>query len=219
MASDNRLVALVGKQFKTLTVLSRADNKGSHAYWNCKCSCGELVVMRGSHLTKGIGGCSSCRYKGEVLTGKVFGSYTVLKHSASNRNKVLCQCSCGTEQEVFIGNLRKGHSKGCKTCATVVHGMTGTRLYRIWHNMRDRCYNPKHVFYKYYGGCGVEVCQEWRESSQAFISWALKNGYTDTLTISRFGDLGNYEPTNCSWETLEEQGRIRAEKNKLKKAA
>ena len=84
-----------------------------------------------------------------------------------------------------------------------------TKLYNVWNSMKQRCYNPKAKSYQNYGAKGVEICEEWRNDYKAFAYWALKNGYKetqgklsgDTLTISRYGDSGNYEPANCSFKT------------------
>jgi hypothetical protein len=58
--------------------------------------------------------------------------------------------------------------------------------------------------YKWYGGLGVKVCEEW-ESAEAFISWALANGYAPGLTIDRINAFGDYTPDNCRWITIQEQ--------------
>lgn len=37
------------------------------------------------------------------------------------------------------------------------------KLYNTWKSMMNRCYNPKHVKYKYYGGKSVTVCDRWHD--------------------------------------------------------
>ncbi|AEW47322.1 HNH endonuclease [Bacillus phage B4] len=80
------------------------------------------------------------------------------------------------------------------------HGMSGTRLYTIWKNMKQRCYNPKRGAYPTYGGKGIRVCKDWHEFVN-FYEWSMLNGYTEELTIDRIDSNKNYEPSNCQWVT------------------
>lgn len=86
-----------------------------------------------------------------------------------------------------------------------MHGKHNTRLYRIWGNMKGRCYCKSRKEYKNYGGRGITVCEEWLHDFQAFYDWSMSNGYRDDLTIDRVEVNGNYEPSNCRWITNEEQ--------------
>ena len=96
-----------------------------------------------------------------------------------------------------------------------------TRLQRIHHNMKNRCYNISFKEYKNYGGRGIGVCEEWLNPKKvkiegthitnttlglvAFKEWALSNGYSDELTLDRIDINGNYEPSNCRWITRKAQ--------------
>ena len=80
------------------------------------------------------------------------------------------------------------------------HGKQPARLYRIWANMKSRCSNPNVDNYRFYGGRGIKVCDEWQDFI-SFRFWAITNGYADDLTLDRINNDGNYEPSNCRWDT------------------
>lgn len=88
------------------------------------------------------------------------------------------------------------------------------RLKSIWHHMKGRCYNPDCNTYRLYGGRGITVCDEWKNSLATFEEWALQNGYDpdakpSDCTIDRIDVNGNYEPNNCRWISMKMQSRNR----------
>ena len=87
------------------------------------------------------------------------------------------------------------------------HGLKNTRLYRIWLQIKNRCFNSNTNRYRDYGARGITVCDEWRNDFKAFYDWAMNNGYSDELTIDRIDNDGNYEPSNCRWVSVKVQNR------------
>ena len=98
---------------------------------------------------------------------------------------------------------------------SIKHGLSNTRLFSIWKSMLTRCLNPNNKSYKYYGGKGVSVCDEWKNNFQAFYDWAISHGYTDNLTLDRMDSIGNYCPQNCRWVTMKEQNENKSNNRKI----
>lgn len=151
------------------------------------------------------------------LTGQKFGMLEVLEFvgMGNHNSQWLCACDCGSKVVVSRGNLVSDHTKSCgclkhKEAVNKTHGQSKTRLYFVYRNMLNRCYNEKVRDYPNYGGRGITVCDEWKSDFQAFSDWAYANGYDDTAmrgeyTLDRIETNGNYDPTNCRWATGKEQ--------------
>lgn len=145
------------------------------------------------------------------VIGDRYGKLVIIDARREGQNIICkCKCDCGyIKDNIRLGNMRSGHIKSCgnhyKEYATHTHGMSGSRIYRIYRKMLNRCYREQDESYKYYGAKGIRVCDEWKNNSGKFIEWALSNGYDDTLSIDRIDTNGDYEPDNCRWITMHEQ--------------
>jgi hypothetical protein len=161
------------------------------------------------------------------LTGQRFGKLVVIER-LFERNGYLsaiwvCKCDCGNTSRVLMHNLRSGKTKSCG-CAMKAfsesffenrgkgglsrktHGLTFSREYRIWNGIKTRCYNEKREKYASYGGRGIVMSEEWRESFETFYK-DMGPRPSPEHTVERRDNNAGYCKENCYWATREEQNR------------
>lgn len=132
-----------------------------------------------------------------------------VKTREKGRPYYILRCDCGNIKSVRKDLWESGSTKACG-CLYETHGQAKgqhTRIYNIFHGMKKRCYNANSKSYKYYGGRGIKICDEWLNDFEAFLRWSMDNGYQENLTIDRINVNGDYCPNNCRWITMAEQQR------------
>jgi hypothetical protein len=133
--------------------------------------------------------------------------------------------NCGNETEVLGISLRSGVTRSCgclqvevqrqlaplrtpfATKVNTTHGHTiggrYTPTYTSWEGIRQRCLTSSNIKFAIYGGAGITVCDRWLNSFENFLEDMGER--PEGTALSRFGDIGNYEPGNCAWHTWAEQ--------------
>ena len=145
-----------------------------------------------------------------------YGRWTAIGPSTSG--KTLCRCDCGTVKAVATKTLSnetatgKSTSCGCVrrelvAAKNLTHGDSGSKEYRAWCHMHDRCYNPNTHNYNRYGGRGIKVCERWSgdDGYQHFLEdmgRAPKSAYS----VERVDRNGDYCKENCHWDNTVTQG-------------
>lgn len=134
-----------------------------------------------------------------------------------------CKCDCGRIFSAKGTKLKNGTVTCCPECNKVLigfHGMTGTKFYTTWQDMKDRCRNPKNKQYKDYGGRGITYDPRWESfvnfKDDMYDSYLAHEATHDSTTLDKIDNDKGYCKDNCRWATMKEQERNKRTSDKYK---
>lgn len=159
------------------------------------------------------------------LANQKFGYLTAIKRApdyiqANGRHRTmwLCKCKCGNTAIVGTDQLTGNYTKSCGCFhikrakdANTKHGLEGTRIYRIWRNVKTRCLNKNNKRYKDYGERGIKICTKWLDFQGFYEDMGksyekhIKNYGEKNTSIDRKDTNKGYYKENCKWSTLIQQ--------------
>lgn len=173
-----------------------------------------VSTRRDSRRASSVSGKIVCMIKD--ISNQRFGRLVAIAPTGEMRRGVSlwrCRCDCGETKIAAVNSLRGGLVRSCGCLIREVaaerqrtHGMHGTRTYKTWDCMIQRCSNPSSTSYPRYGGIGTTVCDRWRK----FESFLADMGERPSgMSLDRIDSNKGYEPGNCRWSDTLTQARNR----------
>lgn len=189
IAHRGKFVDLTGQRFQRLVVTARAPKGNSAgARWHVRCDCGTEKTVYGNNLRSGqVVSCGCYRAQLAGLMSHARKWAVLVRHTNP------------------FHPTRHGHTGSAD-------GKRRTPTYYTWQKMRERCNDPKHIAFRYYGARGIKVCDRWQTSFDAFLSDV--GDRPEGRTLDRINPDGNYEPGNVRWATAKEQQANRRRKSR-----
>lgn len=146
------------------------------------------------------------------LKGKMFGDLEVLgidteEMERRKENDICygtywkCKChACGGYRTTTTGKLMSGSATHCgcqKNQNAKKHGLSNAQGYKIWSEMKQKCYNPENKSYNLYGAKGITVCKKWYDSFEAFYIWLLLQTGGSPCYLYLKDNAKEFSPENC----------------------
>lgn len=148
------------------------------------------------------------------IEGQRFGRLVVVLRYKSANNFAMWECICDCGKKVIAQGVRlrcgKIRSCGClkhdtSAAKATLHGMSATKTYNTWHNMKHRCTDLGSLTSKNYGDIGISVCDRWLESIDNFVE---DMGHRPAgMYLDRIDNSKGYCKSNCQWLTRKDNNR------------
>lgn len=135
-----------------------------------------------------------------------------IKVKSGTKRRSLFICDCGNEKIFLTYDVLAGKSGSCGCLhrellskQSTTHGLSKSKIYRVWASMFDRCYRENDKAYKNYGGRGITVSKSWHR----FVNFYRDMGstYRSGLEIDRKNNNRGYTKGNCQWVTRHQNAR------------
>lgn len=145
----------------------------------------------------------------EINIWDIYNRLTIIKEveQIKQYRYFLCKCECWKEKVIQLNSLKQWLTKscGCLSGKNNTHWLARSRIYNIWKNIKQRCWNKKNTNYKRYWARWITYDPRWEKFENFYED--MKEWYSDNLSIDRTDNDWNYFKSNCKWVTNKDQQR------------
>ncbi len=136
---------------------------------------------------------------------------TNIKRVPKQHTLCTCLCDCGCLKDYKMTAVVSGNTSSCGCVRyenNILDRLGGKAIFSTWDNIKGRCFRPRNDAYKWYGAKGITMCEEWKDSFDAFYTWSISNGWSEGLVLDK-DELSSaldispaiYSPETCQWVT------------------